>query len=60
MPSEPDYRALFPASPYPYMLLDRQPNIIAANDALDAGFDHHLVKPVEVAGLVRLLLDARG
>jgi PAS domain S-box-containing protein len=33
MPSKPDYEALFRASPYPYMLLDPQLNIIDANPA---------------------------
>jgi PAS domain S-box-containing protein len=33
MPTKPDYEALFRASPYPYMLLDPQLNIIDANAA---------------------------
>jgi PAS domain S-box-containing protein len=33
MPAKPDYEALFRASPYPYMLLDPQLNIIDANPA---------------------------
>jgi hypothetical protein len=33
MSQNPDFEALFRVSPYPYLLMDRELNIIGANDA---------------------------
>ena len=73
MTAQPDFSALFTASPYPYLLIDTGLRAEPASShavlvavtgygqeqyraqTAAAGFDHHLVKPVDIARLQAIL-----